>query len=104
MIVENMRMRRGDLKPDLIVDLFDEDLDMDISLSLSTKVIGKKNGAVLFNRPGALVGDSAVKMEWQAADTLTPGTISVEVEIMWPGNKPQTVRADNDVVVYPDYA
>jgi hypothetical protein len=34
-------------------------------------------------------------MEWQAGDTAVAGTIWIEIELVWPGNIPQTVKAEN---------
>jgi hypothetical protein len=101
MITPNLEMRRGDLKPDLVLDVVDKGVLVDFTLATSVKVIGVKNGAVLFSRTAT--GDvGVVTMEWQAGDTATPGTITCEVEAMWPGAKPQTFRARNKVVVLPD--
>lgn len=102
MIVENLEMRRGDLKPDLLIDLFDADGPIPISTATTVNVVARQNGALLFKRAVSGSTDGLVTMEWQATDTDVAGTITVEVEIVWPGNKPQTIRPAGVVKVYPD--
>lgn len=100
--MSNLEMRRGDLKPDLIIDLTDEGLVMPTTTASSISVVGAQNGAFLFKRPAVSDADGMVRMEWTAPDTDTPGTIVVEVELVWPGAKPQTIRPDGVVKIYPD--
>jgi hypothetical protein len=38
-------------------------------------------------------------MDWQAPDTAVPGDLYVEVEVTWPGSKPQTFPPDDYEVV-----
>lgn len=98
----NMEMRRGDLKPDLIVDLDMAGVAIPTTLASSVWVVAQQNGVLLFRRAATSDVDGVVTMEWQITDTDNPGTITLEVEIIWPGAKPQTVRPDNVVKVLPD--
>jgi len=103
MILRNLEMYRHDLKPDLVLDIEDNGVPVNFTSAVSVRAIGKKNGLVVVDRPA--VGDlGTVTMEWQTGDTATPGTLTFEVEAIWPGAKPQTFRAGNKVVVLPDYA
>lgn len=100
--MKNFEIRRGDLKPDLVLDLEDANGPIPVTAAVSATVIASKNGTMLFKRACDISVDGQVTYEWQVGDTATPGTLKVEVEIIWPGNKPQTVRASNTVVVFPD--
>jgi hypothetical protein len=110
MITRNLELRTGDLEPDLVLDIIARDPltnirgPVDFTLATAVRVIGRKNGATFIDRPGIGDPNGVVQMSWITADTLTPGTITFEVEAMWPGNRPQTFRADNKVVIYPDLA
>lgn len=97
----NLEMRRGDLKPDLVIDLTDDNGPIPLSTATTVNVVARQNGALLFKRSVPLE-DGVATMEWQVSDTDIAGTILVEVEIVWPGVKPQTVRPDNLVKVLPD--
>jgi hypothetical protein len=102
MIVKNLELRRGDLKPDLVVDLEDDGALIPVTTAASMSVIGARNGVMLFKRAVPTDTDGIARMEWQAGDTATAGTITVEVEIVWPGTKPQSIRTGNTVKVLPD--
>lgn len=102
MIVQNLEMRRGDLKPDLMIDLLDDNGAIPVSTASSVSVVATQNGTLLFKRAASTIADGLVTMEWQTTDTDVAGTIAVEVEIVWPGNKPQTIRPAGVVKVYPD--
>lgn len=98
-----MRMFRGDLKPDLSITCYDGADPVNLSTASTVKVIGVRDGVALFNRAATSAGaDGVVTMEWQAGDTSTVGQIAVEVEVTWPGGKPQTFRPAESVKVEPD--
>lgn len=104
-----MRMFRGDLKPDLELTLTDGKpaTPVDLTGATAIRVIGRKNSAVLFDRaPTELSGaaEGVVVMEWQPADTAETGRVYVEVEVTWPGGKPQTFRSGSVVDINADYA
>lgn len=110
----SLTMYTGDLEPDLEVTLSSSDGPVDITTAVSTRIIGRrlvsKNPDVyeeVFDRAPtstAVVGDtSVVTMAWVAGDTDDIGRIQVEVEVTWPGARPQTFRADGGVDVRRDF-
>lgn len=101
-MTEDLVMRRGDLKPDLVVDLEDRGVVLPLGAATTVYVIASKDGVMAFKRAATIDPDEAVRMEWQAGDTSIPGTFTIEVEAVWPGAKPQTIRTDNRVKVLPD--
>lgn len=98
----DLEMRRGDLKPDLVIDLEDNGTPLPTAAATSVNVIAARNGTMVFKRAGIVDPDGSVRMEWQESDTATSGTYVIEVEIVWPGTKPQTIRTGNKVRVLPD--
>lgn len=61
---------------------------------------------IVFDRVPTFVvvgATSVVAMQWEAGDTATIGRIDVEVEVMWPGNKPQTFRPATGVTIAEDF-
>jgi hypothetical protein len=101
-MTEDLVMRRGDLMPDLVIDLEDRGVVLPLSSAVSVSVIASRNGVMTFKRTATIDEDEAVRMQWLVGDTATPGTYVIEVEAMWPGAKPQTIRTDNKVRVLPD--
>lgn len=101
-MTEDLVMRRGDLMPDLVIDLEDRGVVLPLSAAVSVSVIGSRDGVMAFKRAATIDADEAVRMAWLVGDTATPGTYVIEVEAMWPGAKPQTIRTDNKVRVLPD--
>lgn len=112
------RMYTGDLKPDYVVELSDVDpdgavTDVDLSAALSVRVIGVltipnidpalTTVAPLFDRVASSATGNVVTMFWEVADTAVAGLISTEVEVMWPGSKPQTFRPPELVQVLEDF-
>lgn len=105
-----MKIKRGDLKPDLVIDLTDDPDDsgervpFDPSAAESIRIIGVRGTAVVFDRTPTSQTGSELRMEWTPGDTAVVGRIFLEVEITWPGDKPQTVPVDDAVIVVADYA
>lgn len=100
-----MKIYRGDLKPDLRITCLDGDAPVDLTVATSVKVIGVRDGVVLFNRAATTAtAAGVVTMLWQTADTAVTGVIEVEVEVTWSGAKPQTFRPPDVVTVAPDLA
>lgn len=107
------KMYQNDLKPDYVVQLTDVDPDgtiteVDLTTATAVRVIGVlvPTGGVAedkFDRP-ATSADSGglVMMEWEVGDTDTLGLLSTEVEVMWPGDKPQTFRPPELVQILAD--
>jgi hypothetical protein len=102
-----VRMYTNDLEPDLEVTLASSDGPVDVSTASSIRVIGKRGTDIIFDRAPTdtdIVGDtSVVTMAWQAGDTDEIGRIQVEVEVTWPGVRPQTFRPDGGVDVLRDF-
>lgn len=101
-MTDDLEMRRGDLKPDLIVDLTDNDEPMDLSAATAVSIIAVRNGTQLFKREATSYSTGMATLEWEVGDTASPGTLTVEVEVIWPGPKPQTIRPNGVVKVLPD--
>lgn len=92
-----MTMYTGDLEPALEVTLSAAD-PVDVTTATAVKIIGTRDGetAVFTRAPTTttVVGDtSVVTMAWVDGDTDDPGRIYIEVEVQWPGVRPQTFRA-----------
>lgn len=100
-------MFTGDLKPDLSITL-SADSAVDARDALSIRVIGTRGATILFDRPIQPAdvtftgGKSYFVMEWQAGDTDRPGLINGQVEVMWPGDKPQTFPFNTTIEVTRD--
>jgi hypothetical protein len=92
-----MIMRTGDLKPDLKITLSDSDVGVDVTDATvriigargNTKVIDREPDAVLVTGTGAAT-TSQLTLLWQNGETDDDGRIDIEVEVTWPGNKPQS--------------
>lgn len=106
-----LTMYTGDLEPDLEVTLSSSAGAVDVTTAVSVRVIGRRGGTIIFDRnPNdddvtvAVAGDnSVVTMSWEAGDTDAIGRIQVEVEVTWPGTRPQTFRAEGGVDVHADF-
>jgi hypothetical protein len=90
------------LKPDLVIDLEDRGVVLPLAAATSVSVIASRDGVMTFKRVATVDPDQAVRMEWEEGDTADPGIFRIEVEAMWPGSKPQSIRTDNRVRVLPD--
>ncbi len=107
-----MRIKRGDLLPVLTATLTDTPaggVAAPINLTTATgiRVIGRRAGVAtnLFDRTVTGTAAGVVTMPWQAADTAIAGRLWVEIEVTWPGSKPQTfpARGQLAVDVYDDF-
>lgn len=94
-----MRLYKGDLEPPLQATLTHNGLPVNLSTATSVTVIGTRNGVQVFSRTTAGATDGALTMPWQAGDTDTRGRIFIKVDVIWPGNRPQTFEADDVVDV-----
>lgn len=103
-----MKMYTGDLLPVLEITLSADD-PVDLTLADSILIIGRLNNkqTPLFSRAPStqnVVGDTTVlTMNWQVGDTVKAGEIKLEVEVLWPGDKPQTFRVEDCVQIFEDY-
>jgi hypothetical protein len=102
-----VRMYTGDLEPDLKVTLSSATEAVDITTASSVRIIGRRGLDIIFDRAPTdtiIDGDtSVVTMEWGAGDTDERGRIQIEVEVTWPGTRPQTFRADGGVDILTDF-
>lgn len=106
-----MRLFRNDLLPALEVTCANYNpvtkvsTPVDLTTATSVKVIGvRDDGTSVFSRAAtSATALGVVTMNWQSGDTTTVGNIRVEVEVTWPGSKPQTFRPSELVEVVADY-
>lgn len=102
----NMIMYTGDLLPDLEITLSSAD-GVSADDADSVRVLGRRDGELVFDRAPSSIDQagsaSKVTMQWEPADTAEPGLIEVEVEVTWPGAKPQTFRANTYVEIREDF-
>lgn len=83
-------IKRGDLMPLLAGTLTDKDTPVDLSTAVVVRVLGYKDGVLVINRSVTGSADGRFTMAWDPPDTATTGDILMEVEVTWPGAKPQT--------------
>lgn len=100
-----LEMKRGDLEPDLVLTAADAANVADLSGVVSWRILGKFRGQLVVDGPPDTVVVSADKHSatltraWQSGETAFVGQMFVEVEAMWPGNRPQTFPAEDYEVV-----
>jgi hypothetical protein len=98
----------GDLKPDLSISLTNHGAPLDLTSAVSIRIIGKRrsDGSIAFDRSPTTQDkvNGVVTMAWQTADTATADELLIEVEVTWPGTKPQTFHPSGVVRVRPAYA
>lgn len=80
-----MRIKRGDTKPDLVIDLTDNGLPLSLATAGSIRVIGRLNETTLFNDTAPTVNalNGVVTHRWLPAQTANTGRVLVEVEVTW---------------------
>lgn len=98
-----MKMFRGDLEPALRVRLTENNLPIPLESAALVRVIGRQNRTVVFSREATAAEDGVVTMAWRPGDTDRVGPMDIEVEVVWPGTRPQTVRADEPILIAADY-
>lgn len=88
-----LEMKQHDLLPAVTITLTDGATPVDLTGAASIKVIAARYGVPAFTRAvtGSDVG--VIVMPWQVGDTAVAGSIDLEVEVTWPGAKPQTFPA-----------
>lgn len=98
------RIKQGDLAPSWSAHLYDAAGPVPLTSAVEIRVKGTFDGVQIIDRVVAGDDDGLVQMEWAPGDTDTPGVIRFEVQVTWPGNRPQTfpARGTVDTVVYPD--
>ncbi|QNN52490.1 hypothetical protein [Nocardioides mesophilus] len=85
-------IKRGDLLPPWQATLTDAGAPIDLTTASSVKVLFLKPGDSVATSRAATSADAAgvVKMDWLPGDTDVVGDLVAEVEVTWPGSKPQT--------------
>lgn len=105
-----MKVYRGDLEPPLVADLYDEDPDtgtrtpLDVTGAASIRILGQVDGEeeLRFDRAPTTVDGATVTLEWEDGDTDQVGEVTVEIEVTWPGGRPQTFRVADPVWILAD--
>ncbi|MGL5826892.1 MAG: hypothetical protein ACRCYU_19090 [Nocardioides sp.] len=98
------RMYVGDLLPALRVEVTEDEepyAPIDLTAATSVTVRAKLDGVSLFERPATSYGVGFAAMDWQAADTDTAGTITVEITATFSGGRQRTYRAQNSICLHP---
>ncbi len=97
MATTKFNLKQYDLRPVLRIRLLDGTVPIDLTLASEVRLLLK-------NRAAGLKVDSVmdkldqededtigfVEYEWQPGDTDTLGTFSGEIQVLWPGQIPQT--------------
>lgn len=101
-----MDIKRGDLEPALKLVVEDAAGVANLNQVASWRVIGSFQGQVIVNgAPDTVVVDpqnsakATLTRAWLAGETNQVGDMAVEVEAMWPGNRPQTFPANGQETV-----
>ena len=92
-----MEMKRGDLEPALVLEVEDVDGVADLNDVASWRILGKMRDELVVDGVADLVvvdpenpAKATLTREWVAGETDQVGAMQVEVEAMWPGDRPQT--------------
>jgi hypothetical protein len=86
-----LRMKQHDTAPALRATLTDGGTPIDLTAP-AVKVIGKRNGALVFSRAATTKTNlGVVTMTWGPTDTALPGLISIEFELTYPDNTVMTI-------------
>lgn len=93
-------IKQHDLLPALVVTLLDDDVAVDLTTADSARLLMRNLAAGLKVNAFMTILDQTdadnlgkVSYDWQGLDTDTVGTFNAEVEIIWPGDRPQTFPA-----------
>lgn len=90
--------KRGDLEPDLVIDLVAAPTTTDLTLVTSWRIIGRLRGqaALVMDSVPTVVPDPANKWkavathQYTAPETAAAGLLLVELEATWPDGHKQT--------------
>ena len=93
-------IKQNDLEPPLRMTLVDRDgARVDLTNAEFVRFIMARRGVNKVDREIDVIADQGVgneetwgdiELHWQAGETDTRGEYSVEVEVTWPGDRPQT--------------
>lgn len=90
--------KRGDLEPDLVIDLVASPASVDLHLVSSWRILGKRRGSdilILDAAPTVAVDPvddwkAVVTYQWAEPQTEVAGLLLVELEATWPDGHKQT--------------
>lgn len=98
--------RRGDLEPPLRIELTDTgNPDLDLTTATSVRVLIARAGTIVVDdttpdvAPAPSPGTWIITHHWQPGQTDTPGIHLTEVEVVWPGVRPQTFPPDRPLTL-----
>jgi hypothetical protein len=100
-----MRLKQHDTAPSLRATITDNGAPVDLTPTTGVKVIGKRNGTLVFSRAATTATNlGVVTMSWQTGDTALPGLIAIEIELTWPDATVQTIPPNGylGVLIDPD--
>lgn len=93
----SMQMKQHDLEPDLVLIAEDGAGLADFNDVVSWRILGKLAGELVVDGPPdtfVVDPENSAKVTltraWLAGETSALGEMRVEVEAMWPGDRPQT--------------
>ncbi len=86
------RMKQHDLEPPLRLVVLDGTAPVDLTNAVDVVLIvgGIIDRAPMEADPDQTTNRGHVKYDWQSGDTDTIGEFNFEIEVMWPGDRPQT--------------
>jgi hypothetical protein len=92
-----MNIKKGDLKPDLVIACTSNGVAPDFTTATTVQVVCRREGAAaaLFTRSATGDANGNVTYTWQSGDTDTVGRLLFEVLATWPGTKPQRFPANS---------
>lgn len=104
-MAQEFNIKQHDLEPPLIVACLDDGDPVDLTTAVSARLLmrnllaGLKVDAVceILNQTTYL---GMVRYIWVADDTDTVGVFNAEIEIIWPGGRPQTFPAGKGAARY----
>lgn len=101
-------MKAHDLEPSFEVQLLDGTIPVDLTSVVSALFLMKTRkgikvaGLMTIPDQSILMNVGIVRYDWVSGDTDTPGTFTAEVQVTWPGGRPQTFPASRYVTIQID--
>jgi hypothetical protein len=101
-------MKQHDLEPAFAATLYngtDELTRVPVDLTTATAVVFilKRKGTIIINRRAMTVVSptaGTVSMPWVSGDTANTGAHQAEIEVTWPGTRPQTFPANGTITIF----
>lgn len=106
--MSQFQLKQHDLEPAFAATLYngtDELTRTPVDLTTATSVVFilKRKGTIIINRRAMSVVSAVagtVSMPWQAGDTSNTGAHQAEIEVTWPGTRPQTFPANGTITIF----